>query len=102
MIIISSNIIIFSLFSLIFPQNKAICTFFQGLLDFSRASVKLSQNGSILSYIVLIFVLLFGGVSIFMQNSALLAGTNFSLKKYIFYRLELIVIVILLNLLIFF
>lgn len=102
MIIISSNIIIFSLFSLIFPQNKAIWTFFQGLLDFSRASVKLSQNGSILSYIALIFVLLFGGVSIFMQNSALLADTNFSLKKYIFYRLELIVIVMLLNLLIFF
>lgn len=102
MIIISSNIIIFSLFSLIFPQNKAIWTFFQGLLDFSRASVKLSQNGSILSYIALIFVLLFGGVSIFMQNSALLADTNFSIKKYIFYRLELIVIVILLNLLIFF
>lgn len=100
--IISSNVIIFSLISAFLGQNSLIGTLFQGLLEFSRVSVKLADTGSYLQYLILISVLLWGGVSIFMQNSALLAHTNFSIKKYIIYRIKLIIIVVLIDILIFF
>ncbi len=100
--IISSNIIIFSLLGTFWRQNSAFEVFFQGLLEFSSASIKLTNISSYWQYLMLVFVLLWGGVSIFMQNSALLANTNFSIKKYIIYRLKLILIVILIDFLVFF
>lgn len=102
MVIISANIVIFSFICALLPIISPSVQLLQGILEFSRASINLASQSSYLSYLSLIFVLLFGGLSVFMQNSALLSHTNFSLKKYIIYRLELIVIVIILDFLIFF
>ena len=100
--IIVSNIIIFSLISFYLAKISHLGTFFKLGLEFSRESVKISPEGSYLKYLKLIVILLFGGVSIFMQNCSLLADTNFSIKNYIINRILLIVVVISIDFLIFF
>lgn len=100
MVIISSNIIIFSLISLYLGKINYLGDYLKIGLEFSKESIKIVPV-SYINYLKLISVLLFGGVSIFMQNSAILAHTNFSLNKYIYYRVLLIITVIILDILIF-
>ena len=102
MVVISANVVIFSFICALLPQISRFTPLLQGLLEFSRPSLKLVVEGSFVSNIILIIVLLFGGLSIFMQNSAIMVNTNFSVKRYMRYRLMLIGVTLLLSILIFF
>lgn len=102
MVVISANVVIFSFICALLPQISHFTPLLQGLLEFSRPSLKLVVEGSFVSNIMLIIVLLFGGLSIFMQNSAIMVNINFSVKRYMRYRLMLIGVTLLLSILIFF
>ena len=96
--IIFSNLLFFSLFITLFKfQDEKINYTFLGIFEFSRSSIYLSNNiSNIFDINILCIILLSGGLSVIFQIFTIYNESLLSFKKYLKYRVILLIFTLLL------
>ena len=96
--LIFSNLLFFSLFVTLFKfNNEKINYMFLGLFEFSRSSIYLSKNiSNVFDINILCVILLFGGLSVIFQIFTIYSESLLSFKKYLKYRVILLIFTLLL------
>ena len=96
--LIFSNLLFFSLFVTLFKfNNEKINYMFLGLFEFSRSSIYLSKNiSNVFDINILCVILLFGGLSVIFQIFTIYNESLLSFKKYLKYRVILLIFTLLL------